>query len=230
MRPHKSPVVSLLLCVLLAVPVAAFAAGGDVLMYHNDITASGAYLTEPLLSATNVNATTFGMVFKYTIDASAYAQPLYKSGVSITTGSYSGTTHNVVFVATENDSLYAFDADDAAGSNPLWDTSFLTGANVTPVLSGSVNSSNISPIIGITSTPVIDATTNTIFTVAKTMEIVSGSGRIRLQAARHQHEQRPGAKRQPHSHREHHPRKLGDDFHRRPVRTRDGRRLRERNG
>lgn len=151
------------------------AAGGNVLTYHNDLASTGQYLTEPLLSATNVNSTNFGKLFSYSVDGQVYTQPLYMSGVSITSGSYQGT-RNVVFIATEHDSVYAFDADGTTGSNALWQTSFINPSNnVTTVPSGDTNSTDINPEIGITSTPVIDPSSNTLFVCAKTKEIVSGS-------------------------------------------------------
>ncbi len=148
----------------------------DVLKYRSDLGYTGQYITETTLSATNVNATHFGKLFSYSVDGQVFAQPLYESGVPITTGSYQGTTRNVVFVATENDSVYAFDADGTAGSAPLWQTNFLDPANgVTAVPNTDAGSSSIAPVIGITGTPVIDPTTNTIFVCAKTKEIVSGT-------------------------------------------------------
>jgi hypothetical protein len=148
---------------------------GDVLKYRADLGDSGQYLTETMLSATNVNATNFGKLFSYSVDGQVYAQPLYKAAVPITTGAYAGTTRNVVFVATEHDSLYAFDADGTAGSGPLWQTSFINPANGVTTVPADDYGGGISPECGITSTPVIDPTTNTIYVCAKTKEIVAGS-------------------------------------------------------
>ena len=102
----------------------AFCSATDVLMYHVDPASTGQYLSETTLSATNVNSTNFGLLATYPTDSVVYTEPLYKSAVPITTGSYAGTTRNVAFVATENDSVYAFDADLKAGSAPLWKTQF----------------------------------------------------------------------------------------------------------
>jgi hypothetical protein len=158
-----------------SIPRDAAAAGGNVLTYHDDCANTGQYLTEPLLSATNVNVNNFGKLFTYNVDGQVYAQPLYKSGVTVTTGSYQGT-RNLVFVATEHDSLYAFDADISAGSGPVWQDSFLNPAVSGTTLSTlDVSSQDISPEIGITGTPVIDPSTSTIFVCAKSKEYVSGS-------------------------------------------------------
>ena len=108
---------------------------------------TGQQTQETTLTPSNVNSTTFGLKFSNPVDGQVYAQPLYLSGITI-----NGNTHNVVFVATENDSVYAFDAD-AAGA-PLWQTSFLS-SGVTTASPSSVHST-IGTQIGITGTPVID--------------------------------------------------------------------------
>ena len=147
----------------------------DILKYRADAGDSGQYLSETTLNATNVNFNTFGKLFSFTVDGAIYAQPLYKSSVAITAGTYKGTTHNVIFVATENDSVYAFDADDAEGTTPLWKTSFLNAAQgITTIPESDQPSGNIDPV-GITSTPVIDPTTGTIFVCAKSKQIISGT-------------------------------------------------------
>ncbi|MGH8325068.1 MAG: hypothetical protein ACRETD_14955, partial [Steroidobacteraceae bacterium] len=104
----------------------------------------------------------------------AYAQPLYKSNVSIP----GKGTFNVVFVATEHGSLYAFDADTAT---PLWQASFIDlAAGVTPQPSVDTGTTDIIPEVSITSTPVIDPASNTLYVVAKTKE--NGSSLYRLHA------------------------------------------------
>ncbi|MEM5383940.1 pyrrolo-quinoline quinone [Paraburkholderia phymatum] len=126
-------------------PPATAAPTVDVVTYHNDIARTGQQLHETRLTPANVNASTFGKINNYPVDGKVDAEPLYLANVSI-----AGGTHNVLYVATENDSVYAFDADTGA---QLWKVSAL-GNGETP--SDSLGCFQISPIIGITSTPVID--------------------------------------------------------------------------
>jgi hypothetical protein len=150
-------------------------AQNNVLTQHNDIGRTGANTNETILTPSNVNATTFGKLFSHTVDGYVYAQPLYVSGLTMGSGTaQSGTTHNVFFIATENDSVYAFDADDNGGGNasPLWQVSMIdsahgAGSGENPVDYHDVSIGDIVPIIGITSTPVIDLSTNTMYVVAK---------------------------------------------------------------
>lgn len=162
---------------LLLFPLALYsqdtAASGPtkVLTYHNDGTRSGANLHETTLTLSNVALGSFGKLFTNAVDAAVYAQPLYVPGLTI-----KGVQHNVVFIATENNTIYAFDADTAGP--PLWKVNFNYGAagvTVTPASSADVSCADLQPIIGITSTPVIDLSNYTIYAVAKTKE-VSSSG------------------------------------------------------
>ena len=146
----------------------------SVLTYQYDTTRAGVNSRERILTPANVNSKRFGKLFAVGVDGYIYGQPLYLPDVSI-----AGGTHNVVFVATEHDSVYAFDADSP---QLLWQVSFLDPANgVTSVPTSDVNCEvQISPEIGITSTPVIDAASNTIYVVAMTKE--NGSYFHRLHA------------------------------------------------
>jgi hypothetical protein len=136
---------------------------------------SGANLNETQLTPQNVNPSTFGLQFTDPVDGQIYGQPLIKTGVNI-----NGVTHNVVFVATEHDSVYAFDADTPGPA--LWHVSFLTSGlpgatSITTVPSSVTGSDDITPEIGITDTPVIDPTlgpNGTLFVVSKTAETVNG--------------------------------------------------------
>jgi len=146
----------------------------SVLSYHNDATSDGQNLQETVLTPKNVNSTSFGKVFTRSVDGFVYAQPLFMPGLSI-----AGGTHDVVFVATEHDSVYAL---DGGNGNVLWHTSFLktglSGAtSITTVPSADAflsASQDIKPEIGITSTPVIDPATKTLYVVAATKETVNG--------------------------------------------------------
>lgn len=130
----------------------------QVLTYHNDLGRTGQNLNEAILTPANVNSTTFGKLGFMTVDALVDAEPLYVPNLTV-----ANSVHNVVFVVTENDSVYAFDADTFA---QLWKVSVL-GSGETA--SDNRGCSQVTPIIGITSTPVIDlaaGTHGTIFLVA----------------------------------------------------------------
>jgi hypothetical protein len=145
---------------------------------HNDIARTGAYTSETVLTPSNVNANNFGKVFYYVVDGYVYAQPLYMTNVTMGAGTpQAGSKHNVVFIATEHDSVYAFDADSNLGANgkPLWKITLLDSAHgaasgATPVPPADTQETDIVPEIGITGTPVIDPATNTMYLVGKTKE------------------------------------------------------------
>lgn len=139
-----------------------------VLTQHNDNGRTGQNRNEKILTPTNINATTFGKVFSYSVDGQIYAQPLYVPNVSIPAKGI----HNVVYVETQNDSLYAFDADGLSPS-ALWQVSFINPAQgINPVSCQTDGYSDIGcgvyPIYGINSTPVIDPSTKTMYLVTRT--------------------------------------------------------------
>jgi Immunoglobulin domain/Immunoglobulin I-set domain len=134
----------------------------NMLTYHNDVARTGQNLSETILTAENVTSANFGLVGNLSVDAGVDAEPLYVSNLNVV-----GGVHNVVYVVTENDSVYAFDADNFA---QLWHVSVL-GANETA--SDNRGCGQVSPIIGITSTPVIDLNAGThgeIFLVAMSLD------------------------------------------------------------
>jgi hypothetical protein len=145
----------------------------SVLTYHNDNARTGQNLNETTLTVANVNANTFGLLYSRAVDSRIYAQPLYMPGVAIANSG----THNVVFVLTAHDSVFAFDADNNSGSNaaPLWQVSFIdAAAGVTTMPGSDVGCAGI-PEIGIIGTPVIDPASMTLYAVAKTKEVSSGA-------------------------------------------------------
>ena len=119
--------------------------GTDVLTYKNDLNRSGQNITETALTPTNVAPATFGLLRLLPVDGKVDAQPLYLSQLKV-----AGASHNVVIVATEHDSVYAFDADTGA---VLWKDSLLATGET---LSDTHGCNQVTPELGITSTPVID--------------------------------------------------------------------------
>jgi hypothetical protein len=150
----------------------------NVLTYHNNLLRTGANLTETTLTLNNVNSGTFGKLFDYHVDGQVYAQPLYVANVSMPDG-----THNVVFVVTEHDSAYAFDANDPTagpnGDGVLWQQSYIDPANgITTQNSSELNCIAIVPEIGITDTPVINPSTGIMYFVAATEDIKDPNNHI----------------------------------------------------
>jgi len=123
--------------------------------WHSDNARTGLNASEPALKPASVNASTFGKLFSYQVDGYLYAQPLYLSSVPI-----GGTLHNVVYVATEYDSVYALDADSPGDGSPLWKTSLLRSGEMP-------GTGAIKPWTGITSTPAIDVKYKTMYVVSR---------------------------------------------------------------
>ena len=127
----------------------------SVLTYHNDNLRSGANTLETVLTPANVNVKTFGKLYTFPVDSLIYGQALYVPNLTI-----NGSTHNVAFVATENNTIYAFDADNKV-SNPLWRTHVgipVPCSTNQPVTGSNCNLVYLTSTIGITATPVIDLT------------------------------------------------------------------------
>ncbi len=156
---------------ILLLALAAGAAGAsraqvDVLTANYDNNRTNANLSEGLLNANNVNPTQFGKLWAYAVDGQVYAQPLYVHALTMP----GRGTLNVLYVATMHNSVYAFDADGATGTAPLWQVNL--GASVATAsfdVPGAAPYTDIQPEVGILSTPAIDRTGNTIYVVDETM-------------------------------------------------------------
>ncbi len=150
---------------LVAASLLPLCAQPNVLTYHNDVTRQGQNLAETILTTSNVTSATFGKLFQAKLDGVVDAQPLYVAGVSIPNQG----THNLLIVATEGDSLYALDADSGA---QIWKTSLLPTGE-TPA--SDQNCTQVSPQVGITSTPAIDfkdgSAKGSIFAVAMSQDL-----------------------------------------------------------
>ena len=164
---------SLLLVLGVFLTAIAASAQTSILTQHYDNARTGQNTSETILTPTNVSAKTFGKLFTLPVDGYVYAQPLYLPGVTIP----GKGVHDVLYVATEHDSLYAFDAD--SGGTPLWQVSFLING-ATSIPNGDVSTSDINPEIGITGTPAIDPLTDTLYVVVNTKE--NGAYPYRLHA------------------------------------------------
>jgi hypothetical protein len=131
----------------------------SVTTYHNDNSRTGQNTEETTLTPANVNITDFGKLFSVAVDGEVYAQPLYVANVGI-----GGGTHNVVYAATEHDSVYAIDADTGT---IYWQKSLIPAGGSTVSSSTDLNCGDITTEVGITGTPVIDPSTGTLYVVAK---------------------------------------------------------------
>lgn len=145
-----------------------------VYTYHNDLARDGANAQEYALTPANVNSASFGKLFSCSVDGAIYTQPLWVANLTV-----SGTTHNVVFVGTQHDSLFAFDAD-ASPCTKLWSVSLIDGAhggtgNESPVPSSGSSAlvgngdGDLTPEVGITGTPVIHPTHSILYVISKSM-------------------------------------------------------------
>lgn len=150
------------------VTVAAITPGSTaVLTFHNDLARTGSNPNETVLTPANVNSGQFGKLFSYPVDGQMYAQPLFVPNITI-----NGQARNVVYAATENNTVYAFDGDGITTA-PLWQVSLGTAAS-------SADTEGISPKLGVTSTPVIDPVTGTLY--VSNVDIEGGRRVFRLHA------------------------------------------------
>jgi hypothetical protein len=140
-------------------------------MWHFDAQRTGLNPTEASLSPTTVTPQTFGKLFSYLLDGYEYGQPLLVSQVTI-----AGSAHNVVFAATEKDTVYAFDSDNYGAGTPLWQASLLQPGE-TPMTDGPIQ-----PFQGTTSTPVIDITSNTMYVISTQILTATSASTFRLNA------------------------------------------------
>jgi len=145
-----------------------------VYTYHNDLTRDGANAQEYTLTPSSVKSGAFGKLFSCPTDGAIYTQPLWVANLQV-----NGQSHNVVFVATQHDSLYAFDADTTPCA-PLWSVSLIDPSHgeafvEMPVPAGTSGyvvgggAGDITPEVGVTGTPVIDPASNTLYVVSKSM-------------------------------------------------------------
>jgi IPT/TIG domain-containing protein len=163
-----------------------------VYTYHNDLSRDGANTQEYALTTANVNTSSFGKLFSCTVDGAIYAQPLWVANLMV-----NGATHNAIFVATEHESVYAFDAD-ASPCVQLWHVSLIDGAHgattsggnpletsVPAGTSGNLvgnGSGLLQPEVGVTGTPVIDPSTNTLYVSAQSVNVSGPTFYQRLHA------------------------------------------------
>ncbi len=157
-------------CILLEFSLALTAAPVNVVTNRYNNARTGANTSETVLNVSNVKSSTFGALFSLPVNGSIYAQPLYVAGVTIP----GKGVHNVLYVCTMEDMVYAFDADSNTGANatPLWSLN-LAKPPVTPPTwkqaTGSANG-NVTGTVGIMSTPAINVNNNVMFVVTRTFE------------------------------------------------------------
>jgi hypothetical protein len=144
---------------------AAAATNTAVTTYKEDNSRSGNHTTETTLNTSNVNQSSFGKRVSYPLDGQSYTQPLYLPNLTI-----GGASHNVVYVTTEHDSVYAFDADQTSATAPLWHVNFLNPPSVVSPSNTDVTCNDMVPEDGLSGTPVIDRNTGTLYVVVMTKE------------------------------------------------------------
>ena len=151
---------------MLCLELSAAWGQNDVLTQHNDNARSGLNANETLLTPANVTVSKFGRLFTHAVDGIIVGQPLYASNVLMN----DGQIHNVVYVATQHNTVYAFDADSTQSSNasPLWSVSLNDGGTPDPISDYGCTGTHYTEI-GIMSTPVIDPGKTTLYVVAKTL-------------------------------------------------------------
>lgn len=137
------------------------AAQVSVTTYHYDNYHTGWNSNETVLTPSNVGASSFGLLQKVTLDDQVDGQPLVVPGVAITAGTYQGTTHDVVYVATENNTVYAVDVHTGA---------ILLNPNFGSPVPSPLGCNNNGPNVGVNSTPVIDPTSNTLYVMVYTQQ------------------------------------------------------------
>jgi hypothetical protein len=161
-----------------------------VYTWHNDLARDGVNAQEYALTTANVNTASFGKLFSCPVDGAVYAQPLWVANATV-----GGARHNVVLVATQHDSLFAVDAD-ASPCQQLWQASLIDSnhggtsgeipvpsvANCQPKCYVGQGDGNIQPEVGVTSTPVMDPTSGTLYVVSKSMNAAGTSFYQRLHA------------------------------------------------
>ncbi len=158
------------LFIFLALSLSLTAGPINVVTNRYNNARTGANTSETTLNVSNVNSSSFGALFNLTVNGSVYAEPLYVQNVTIP----GKGVHNVLYVCTMEDIVYAFDADSNTGANaaPLWQLNLAKSPDVVPTwkqITGSANG-NVTGTVGITSTPAINVNNNVMFIVARTLE------------------------------------------------------------
>ena len=164
---HLDPLLTLFLVLSSHADVA-------VLTQHNNLSHTGANLAETVLNTTNVNTNSFGLLYTRPVDDQIYAQPLIMTNVDIP----GKGVHNVVILATANNTVYAFDADDPSVTEPYWTNSFIRPPEIVPPTREDMSAigacggdyHDFSGNCGITATPVIDPVSGTIYVASRTKE------------------------------------------------------------